>query len=422
MALALGLVAAPMLAHADGVETVLYEFPAAGKHASNPPHGGSPNGDLLELDGEFYGLAAIGGGNEAPGCGAGCGVLYSITPDGNQKRLWSFGYNQGAPVDDGNTPFGGLVYANEAFYGVTQYGGGGAGCGFGCGTIFIFLPGHGYLGEYAFQGGANDGLYPTGAPLYDHQNFYGTTYGGGSGCGGAGCGVVYEASLSGQTIDQVQVIYNFQGGNDGAEPTGPLIKLSHEYYGETLDGGGAGCGSNGCGTVFSVDSAGDESVIYAFKGGQDGETPERGLLVVDKKLYGVTYNGGGGPCGDVGCGTVFSLTPDGKEKVLYRFTGGTDGSNPHGGLVELNGTLYGTTEHGGVSGTCAGYGCGTVFSITPKGRLKTLYAFTGALNNGTDGCFPEGALTAFNGALYGTTTQCGKPLKSAGTVFRIDLK
>jgi uncharacterized repeat protein (TIGR03803 family) len=399
--------------HAAEKPRIIYTFPSGTK--GNPPRGGSPNGDLIELNGAFYGLAMIGGGNEAPACGAGCGVIYSVTPDGQQELFWEFGAKESAPAIDGNTPLGGLADVDDQFYGVTQFGGNGEGCGTnGCGTVFTIEPGNGFLYHtlYSFNGGA-DGVQPTGAPLFDKRRLYGTTFGGGTGCG---CGIVYDMTLDGQE----DVLYTFQGGSDGADPTGPLIKVGDIYYGETLNGGGTGCGGDGCGTVFSIDAAGTENVVYAFKGGSDGETPERGLVAIGKKLYGVTFSGGGDGCTDnAGCGTIFSLTTAGKEKVLYAFSGGTDGSHPRGGLTLVHGNLYGTAQFAGLSGGCSNLGCGTVFSVTPKGKFKLLYTFTGGLNNGTDGCFPAGAMIEMDGDLYGTTTQCGKPLKSSGTVFRM---
>ena len=88
-------------------------------------------------------------------------------------------------------------------------------------------------------------------------------------------------------------------------------------------------------------------------------------MVLDKlgNLYGTTVS-----YGAYGCGTVFKLDTAGNETVLYTFTGGADGANPYAGLVlDAQGNIYGTTPHGG-SGTCL-YGtidgCGVVFKLTP---------------------------------------------------------
>jgi uncharacterized repeat protein (TIGR03803 family) len=59
-----------------------------------------------------------------------------------------------------------------------------------------------------------------------------------------------------------------------------------------------------------------------------------------------------------------------NEKILYRFGGRKDGENPESSLVDVGGTLYGVTIHGG-STTCAALnsppGCGTIFRINTSG-------------------------------------------------------
>jgi uncharacterized repeat protein (TIGR03803 family) len=108
--------------------------------------------------------------------------------------------------------------------------------------------------------------------------------------------------------------------------------------------------------VFSITPQGAEAVVYSFgKNNGNGKLPQAGLLNVGGTLYGTTYAGGKHKQG-----TVFSLTPGGEEKVLYSFAGTADDSAyPDAGLINVNGTLYGTTEAGGA----ARYG--TVFAITP---------------------------------------------------------
>ena len=89
-------------------------------------------------------------------------------------------------------------------------------------------------------------------------------------------------------------------------------------------------------------------------------------------LYGTTFAGGSTACVG-GCGTVFMITPSGKEKVLYRFRGGNDGANPSASVLAVNGVLYGTTEYGGIpSEEC---NAGTVFKVSTTGIEKVLYRF-----------------------------------------------
>jgi uncharacterized repeat protein (TIGR03803 family) len=268
---------------------------------------------------------------------------------------------------------------------------------------------------YSFQGGS-DGANPQASlvtnvadrPFGRTGTLYGTTtQGGGTGCTdnpgqpGPGCGTVFEVTPNGAE----SVLHSFQGGSDGALPSGNLINVGGTLYGTTNQGGGTGCGNYpglgpGCGTVFKVTPLGIESVLYSFKGGNDGANPSAGLVNVGSTLYGTTFGGGGTGCGGSGCGTVFRVTPQGVESVLYSFQGGSDGALPLGDLINVGGTLYGTTQFGGSGTGCSGgAGCGTVFKVTLRGAESVLYSFKG----GNDGANPEGGLINVLGTLYGTT-------------------
>ena len=97
-------------------------------------------------------------------------------------------------------------------------------------------------------------------------------------------------------------------------------------------------------------------MLYSFEGGsKDGAYPEAGLLNVNGTLYGTTYEGGGA----TGGGTVFAITTSGKETLLHSFTGSGDGEYPNAGLIDVSGTLYGTTADGGANDG------GTVFLLSP---------------------------------------------------------
>jgi uncharacterized repeat protein (TIGR03803 family) len=167
------------------------------------------------------------------------------------------------------------------------------------------------------------------------------------------------------------------------------------------------------GCLLAISHAATYERIYSFAGGLDGSDPSS-TLTFDSggNAYGTTAAGG-----DFGLGTVFMVTPSRQEQVLYSFTGGGDGSDPHGGVIlDAAGNLYGTTVAGGV-GLCAGDGCGVVFELTPSGgtwNLTTLYAFTG-LNDG----FGPGSPLIFDSAgnLYGTAPDGGA--HSYGVVFEL---
>ena len=202
------------------------------------------------------------------------------------------------------------------------------------------------------------------------------------------------------------VLYTFTGPTDGAYSVAGLVRDTQgNLYGTTYQGGGTGCNNLGCGTVFELTPSGTLKVLYTFNGKADGATPLSGLIL-DKagNLYGTT--GYGGTSGD---GTVFEITAAGNHKVLHSFTG-IDGAVPSAGLLRDGaGNLYGTTQYGG-----ANYG--TVFKIAPTGAETVLYSFTG----GVDGGAPLGSLVLWNGNLYGTTADGGA--FGQGTVFEVTKK
>jgi uncharacterized repeat protein (TIGR03803 family) len=212
-----------------------------------------------------------------------------------------------------------------------------------------------YEALYSFRG--SEGASPYAGLTNVGGTLYGTTYHGGANRKGA--------IVSVSTTGKEKVLHSLGNGSDGAYPAAALINVNGTLYGTTRFGGtgcsgsGASGSSNpGCGTVFSVTTTGRENVLYSFGGGSDGERPQQSLIDVNGTLYGTTASGGGPGCKSFyGCGTVFSVTTTGTEKVLYRFAGGSDGGVPLAGLINVDGTLYGTTVRGGGS-RCGGTGCG----------------------------------------------------------------
>lgn len=267
---------------------------------------------------------------------------------------------------------------------------------------------------YTFQG-APDGANPFGDLVRDNAgNLYGTTIYGGSGpClanQNTGCGVVFKLETNGTE----KVLYNFTGGTDGANPAGRLIRdTAGNLYGTAGEGGSSAplC-QQGCGTVFKLDATGKETVLYRFTGGTDGLGPSGGLVRdAVGNLYGVTFNGG-----SYGHGVVFKLDAADRETALYSFTGGMDGSNPFGELVrDTAGNLYGTTTYGGdlICGGDGG-GCGVVFKVDTTHKESVLHSFAGV-----DGQEPQAGLVRdAAGNLYGTTNYGGA--HDCGVVFKID--
>jgi len=261
---------------------------------------------------------------------------------------------------------------------------------------------------HKFKGG-QDGASPTGGLVRDAQgNLYGTTSGGG---GYSYQGTAFRLSSS----NKETVFYRFLEGY-GADPFVGLIEDGHgTFYGTTIYGG-----AYGLGTVFKLDKNGNESVLHSFTGNSgDGEYPEAGLVLDDAgNLYGTTLYAGIPGCGNgEGCGTLFKVSKTGKETLLHSFTGGTDGGWPIASLVrDKAGKLYGTASGGGDPNCYSGYGCGTVFRLDPAGHFKVLYTFTG---KGGDGSGPEAGLILDDaGNLYGTTQRGGTA--DYGTVFELD--
>lgn len=274
--------------------------------------------------------------------------------------------------------------------------------------------GAGYQTIYDFRNAHRDGYQPNGQLTALKGVLYGTTYRGGHGYGILGSGVVFSVTASGEG----RVLYKFRGGADGIGPNGGLIAVHGVLYGTTFAGGIDCAGQSeftGCGTVFAITPSGQERVIYRFTGGADGIAPSGGLTWLDGRFYGVTGRGGlTRECPQfgygIGCGTVFAVDTSGNERVLYRFRGNRDGANPNAPLLALGGTLYGTTGWGGKGGSC-NYYCGTTFKISMSGVETVLYRFKG----GRDGSGPSAPLIDKDGVLYGTTGGGGK---CCGTVFK----
>ena len=224
-----------------------------------------------------------------------------------------------------------------------------------------------------------------------------------------GTAIFFALSANETAAAKLQVIYNFAGGSgDGANPAGPLLVDDQgSLYGTTTNGGSA---NNG--TVFKISPHGRESILHVFTGASgDGAQPFGGVIT-DKSgnLYGATTGGGAN-----GLGIVFTLAPNGVETLQHTFQGiccGSDGSFPYTSLVvDTQGNMYGTTMKGGNSSDL-----GTVFRVTPAGAETVIHAFSGA----SDGSEPLlGLLKGQKSVLYGATGLGGA--QNAGVAFRMTL-
>ncbi|HEV3090509.1 MAG TPA: choice-of-anchor tandem repeat GloVer-containing protein [Candidatus Cybelea sp.] len=359
---------------------------------------GDPSAGLIDVNGTLYGTTYGRGGR-------GQGTVYSMTLAGVTKTIYVF------HGPDGAGPRGVLLDVDGTLYGTTQYGGSS-----NDGVVFSVTTSGAEKVLYSFQNGS-DGAYPYSGLIDVNGTFYGTTYAGGaSDCyNGVGCGTVYSVSPSGAET----VLHRFSA-SDGKSPYAAPVDLNGTLYGTTYAGG-----ASNQGVIYAITTSGGERVIYNFHGGSDGAYPKAPLIAVKGTLYGTTYYGGGiSNCrADLGCGAVFSIKPNGEEHVLYSFSGNSDGSNPVAPLIDVHGTLYGTTFTGGAY-PC-GYldlGCGTIYSLSESGSENVLHAFTGD----SDGAFPYAGLVSVGGKLYGDTnaggTVSGCEERGCGTAFSWPLR
>lgn len=372
--------------------------------------GVTPDAPLIDVNGRLYGTTTYGG-RKCPHPGyedghEGCGTVFSISPSGAWKLLYSF---RGGSAD-GAHPFAGLIDVNGTLYG-TASAGGGTGCydRVGCGVVYSISTSGAEKLLYSFAGGS-DGAYPVAALINVNGTLYGTTLlgGGSTECGTSeGCGTVYSITTSG--TEKMLYAFGSASGADPANPEGALLDVNGALYGTTTGGGNHRCKgvTYACGTVYSITTSGTEKTLYSFKGGSDGASPSSNLIDVNGMLYGTTFGG------SIASGTAYRISTSGAEKVLHVFqSGSTDGWWPSGALIDVKGALYGTTQHGGTS--CGSSGCGTIFSITRAGNERVLYSFTGAPNSSV----PAAALLDLKGTFYGTSMgggNCG--YERCGTVF-----
>ncbi len=389
----------------SGSENALYSF--SGGSDPKFPYAGL----IFDKAGNLYGTTEFGGTSNQ-------GTVFEITPNSNGSWTESILYNFTGSTDGGQ-PYGGLVLdAAGNLYGTTNIGGS-SNCNLGCGTVFKLRPGSGGWSEtvlYTFSGGS-DGREPYARLLSDASgNLYGTTLLGGnigSICS-TGCGTVFKLTHSSGGWTE-SVLYAFQGGTDGASPyDGLALDAAGNLYGTAYTGG-----PSGYGVIFKLtpgSSGWTESVLHAFKGGNDGKY-SYGDLILDaaSNLYGTAYQGG-----SRGYGVMFELQLNSKgrwtEKVLHSFAN-TPAGNPVAGLVmDTAGNIYGTTMLGATQSACGG-GCGSLFKLSPVSGGWT-YKQVHVFGQGTDGYHPTGDLILDSGGnIYGTTQAGGA--QGSGMVFEI---
>ena len=343
----------PATAGGTWQETVIYSF-------GLDPDGLNPNAIVEDQQtGILYGTTMFGGTNAN-------GILFKLTPPSASGTTWSESvvYNFGPLASAG--PLGDLIMDASGNLYATTIGG----------AVFELTPPSGGSGGWSasmispFQNIFCDLNWPN-VPGLVFDAGTGTLFGSAP-CGGilvSQVGAVFQLTppaSSGSIWTQSNQHY-FQGGaQDGLVPSGSLVDLNGIVYGTTQGGG-----TQDLGTVYelippiAVGGSSLFQLLHTFSGGSDGQFPLGGLVAVNGVLFGTTSDVLGS-----GSGTIFGLYVGANgawtEVDLYAFNGSPgDGANPYASLTAApngvsNGqaTLYGTTYLGGATNN------GTVFVAT----------------------------------------------------------
>lgn len=380
---------AALTGHATGEFRMLYGFSQTtnGRNAD----GAHPNGGLVLTGGNLYGTA-VGGGSW------GQGTVFSVNTDGGGfTTLHDFSALTGPFLSetnrDGSQPQGGLILRSNVLYGMANNGGAGA-----VGTVFkLKTDGSEFSTLHAFGyalARLREAGFPESSPMLVGDTLYGTAQGGGD-CDN---GLVYRINTDGSEYGHV---FSFCFAQNHHWTLSGLVGADGALYGCSAGGQGMFWIP---GTVFKVRTNGsDFSLLHIFS--ETEGLPVGRLVLSGNTLYGTAF-----PGTDGGGGMVFKLNTEGTQfEALYRFSGGSDGTDP-GGLVLSGTVLYGTTGRGGSLGK------GTVFALNTDGTgFQTLYTFTG----GQDGAFPKDELVWSGGKLYGSTFSAGP--SGSGTLFSLSV-
>jgi uncharacterized repeat protein (TIGR03803 family) len=344
----------------------------------------------------------------------GCGTVFKLSPnsDGTWTETILYEFTGGSDGLDPSFPV--ALDSKGNVFGTTQT------LGQSPGTVFELVSNSD--GSYTQQtlrtfADSMGGLNPFGVTVDRQGRVLGTTDYGGRFNGG----VVFSLSRVSALAWRENLLLQFR---DRYGATGTLlVDGAGNIYGNTYDGG-----TNGKGAIFKLTpsdgfSGWTETILYSFTGAPDGANPYAGLTFDSMgNLYGTTEQGG-----SAGCGTVFELTPDSNggwnESVLYAFQGGNDGCDVSSGVTfDSAGNLYGTTVSGGSRGAR-----GTIFKLTHSSggqwSERVIHSFTGP-----DGLLPYDIGTVFvdaNDNVYGTAllggsgTHCTQPANGCGVVWEI---
>ena len=290
-------------------------------------------------------------------------------------------------------------FSDGTFYGVDFGGFNGA---TDHGSVFKLAPNGSLTVLYSFQASTPDEANPTLLIGAADGNLYGATA---PRAVGDLNGMIFKVTPSGVFTP----LYRFQDGK-GTHAITLIQGTDGNFYGTAAGDTSGGffnhpASMHNPGIFFRLTPAGVFTLLYTFTGGADGSLPNALTQGADGNFYGSTFCGPETPANTfTGFGTIFKITPAGTLTTLYSFTGGSDGGNPGKIVQGSDGNLYGVADYPAIQ---------TLFRVTPAGARSTVYSFAGLNGSG-----PSRLISSTDGSIYGTTQTGGIP--QAGSIFKID--
>ncbi len=258
----------------------------------------------------------------------------------------------------------------------------------------------------------NDGALPKGSLTLVPGTvpmLYGRTAAGGNNIGhdGIGCGTVFSTNTS---FTSYNLVYAFSG-SDGCDPRhDAMVAINGSLYFTTQGVNDTSTDTYNNGDAYALAPGGTPSIVLAYAGAPNQGAQQHSSFTLDQTfgnvMFGQTAKGG-----TKDEGQVYAITPSGSSYYPIHDFSKSEGTEPHGRIIQLGPTLWGITRSDGAGGG------GTVFSLVltysngipqPQPTINIIHAF---VSGGSDAYFSDhGYLTPVTEAgqtmLYGLT-QCG---------------